>query len=235
MGFDLISAPTYPTGSLIHNNSGEYLVVAGLPGRDLNSCLENLHRLSRRYDQVVFVDGRHPFYGCGSGMTPTLSMSKVRRIILEEKPENAFYLNLEGSFVYEKRMFVGSSGWYNFELPDLLRHDVILNWKHENGDANNIFRYQVESVIEEWERDLSWLQGQLFILKEAAKGFSNVIVTHSVPHSAFLSQLTRFDYNGYFEELQDYLGDDDTWLFGCTPEVIDSSNRGVRFRSNPLR
>lgn len=225
------------------------MVVAGDISNDVMQVSTWLAALRRRFPRVLWTAGNHDYYNLGFHRTRLVSEFEQKWPYPSDVSEidqhytrwcddqDIVYLD-SSSVEMDGVLFLGATGWHDFNAPGFTRDQQIGGWANSMRDAQHIQWSRFGS--EDWQSVLLTAQLQAEYIRDTVGADSQpkVVVTHHLPHV----DLCRFTtnpvwnlLNGSFVNtlLSDCANSSvRVWCYGHTHFRGDREIDGVRYINN---
>lgn len=225
------------------------MVVAGDISNDVMQSSTWLAELRRRFPRVLWTAGNHDYYNLGFHRTRLASEFEQQWPYPSDVSEidqhytrwcddqDIVYLD-SSSAEMDGVLFLGATGWHDFNAPGFTRDQQIGGWANSMRDAQHIQWSRFGS--EDWQSVLLTAQLQAEYIRDTVGADSQpkVVVTHHLPHV----DLCRFTtnpvwnlLNGSFVNtlLSDCANSSvRAWCYGHTHFRGDREIDGVRYINN---
>ena len=161
----------------------DILVIAGDISNDFLEANEFLTSVAPLYEKVIAIRGNHEFY-----------RGFPIDVVENFAPENVVLLTYNRPFFfYKKTMFLGMTGWYDFNYPGVgsvehqkeVARQSLADLQYVNFSYSDEETTSPEKLAKE---HVSMLENQVRVANYAYLGQMNdaaqeiIIVTHTVPH-----------------------------------------------------
>lgn len=211
-----------------------FCVIAGDLARDRGYVVNALNHLSQCYQAVFYIDGNDEHYY----QLDNLSLSYADLVDQVEHIPNVVYLQ-DNVVVVDGVAFVGTNGWWGFDLDLSIDPDQSEKWCQEKYKLSPIVTENISRLA---TNDAAYMISSIKRLQTHRDVKKIVMVTHTVPdpqliaHDIDLDGSLRFNTMGNRYMMQALGADTErkihTWCFGHYHGSVDQVRSNVRFVNN---
>lgn len=137
MKFDLVSDLHVDTHYTLPNLNpkSDILVIAGDTSNSIGMTRLYLHKIAPLYKKIIFILGNHEHYD-----SKGRPVDITEYLMSDDLPDNVFFLSYKSPFHIhdEKYMFIGLTGWYDFNYPGKHPRYQKKAWESEINDSRLI-------------------------------------------------------------------------------------------------
>ena len=225
------------------------MVVAGDISNDVMQASTWLAELRRRFPRVLWTAGNHDYYNLGFHRTRLLSEFEkdwpYPRDVTEIdqhytrwcENQDIHYLDCN-SVEMDGVLFLGATGWHDFNAPGYTREQQVHGWANSMRDAHHV--QWSKFGAEDWQSVLLTAQLHAEYIRDAVREDTvpKVVVTHHLPHIDLCKFTTNPVWNllnGSFVNtlLSDCANSSvRAWCYGHTHFRGDREIDGVRYINN---
>lgn len=236
--FDLISdlhIESWPNFDWSNQATSPYCVVAGDVARDPDLVAKTLRHLGECYAGVFYIDGNEEHrYSLadlpGSYHTLETAISNIPNVV-----------HMQNNVVITNGVaLLAANAWWTYEFDPGTDPDQSLEWYR---DYVGISREQANNICDRAIYDAAYLIKSVRRLQTHQDVKRIVILTHTLPHPAFVSHdpdiAGTWRYNSMGNHLVHELLNQDSeckihnWVFGHYHRPVEQVLAGIKYVSNP--